>query len=428
MYPAIQHISEILPAVDGDSAFRVVEKDCGYTYINYNHMGSDVFPPMPTDAEWEQAQGDEWENHVLDQDSLRSALRRECRGIAFNTASGFIASRPFHKFFNAGEREEVSMTALPFNTPHVIMDKMDGSMMRPFLVADKVRWGTKMGPDTDVAKMAQIFAAQYDKYENMARACMELGVTPIFEYVSKENRIVVSYPKRDMVLLAIRETISGVYWSREDVLQVANAFDVPVVDVYNADIGNNTGLDAWDTTTNEGLATKFVQSIRQSSDIPEGVVLWWPSWGFVKVKTEEYVDLHRAKEKMATERNLITVILSDTIDDLLPLLDTEDQDRLTAFVDSFWGEMNLLEDKIETYYEWSKRDFDTKRGFAVSGKLADQPHIRSLVFALWDGKLEDSQKAAMKALESGLVSETKWREIKDKWEFSFDWNETEDNE
>ena len=428
MYPRIQHISELLPAVENDSAFRVVVKDCGYTYINYNHMGNDVFPPMPTEAEYVAAYGDEWEMHGIDQQVEFTLLRRECRGIAFNTASGFIASRPFHKFFNAGERDEVAMSVLPFDKAHIIMDKMDGSMMRPFLVADEVRWGTKMGPETDVAAMAQAYAVQHDKYENMARACMELGVTPIFEYFSKENRIVVSYPKRDMVLLAIRETISGEYWSREDILQVANAFDVPVVDVYADDIGDDTGLEAWDVATNEGAANKFVQSIRQSSDIPEGVVVWWPNWGFVKVKTEEYVDLHKAKEKMATERNLITVILADTVDDLLPLLDAEDRDRLTSFVDSFWNDVNHLAEAIQFYYTQAKAEFDTKRDFAVSGKLADSPHIRSLVFALWDGKLEDSGKAAMKALESGLVSETKWQEAKAKWEFSFDWNESEDHE
>lgn len=425
-YPTITHISDVIEAVRDDSAFRITEKDCGHTYINYNHMGNDAFPPLPTDAEWAAAYGDAWEMHVLDQQTEFTLLRRECRGIAFNTITGLIASRPFHKFFNAGERDETSMANLPFDKPHVIMDKMDGSMIRPIFVEDGCRWGTKAGL-TDVAKLAETFAARRDKYDAFAYLCRDMGITPIFEYVSRKNRIVVDYPVADMVLLAIRDNVTGYYWTVEERASLAREFDIPLVKVYQGDIGDNSGLENWDADSREGATEKFVQSIRQSSDIPEGVVV---SWGnlMIKIKTDEYSELHRAKEKMATERNLITVILADKVDDLLPLLDEEQRVRLTAFVDSFWNEMNHLDDAIAFYYTQAKAEFDTKRGFAVSGRLADSQHIRSTVFALWDGKVETPRDAVMKILETGLSSETKWKETKAKWDLPFEWTETEDDE
>ena len=35
---------------------------------------------------------------------IGDAIRRECRGMIFDGDTGIIISRPYHKFFNAGEK------------------------------------------------------------------------------------------------------------------------------------------------------------------------------------------------------------------------------------------------------------------------------------------------------------------------------------
>jgi hypothetical protein len=89
-FPVIHNISDVLPHIDTKN-FRVVEKD-ELTFINYAKMGTDPFPDILPGNTAEA--------------NLSAAVRRECRGIAFYTDGGEIASRPFQKFFNAGERAE----------------------------------------------------------------------------------------------------------------------------------------------------------------------------------------------------------------------------------------------------------------------------------------------------------------------------------
>lgn len=425
-FPEITKITDVLPHVEGDSAFRVIEKDSGHTFINYNHMGNDVFPPLPSDKDWDDVMGDEWETHSLEELDHHARIRRECRGIAFYTGSGLIASRPFHKFFNAGEREEVAIDTLPFNKPHLIMDKLDGSMIRPLMTASGFRWGTKMGV-TDVGVLAEQYIAPRQNYVDAAYEAMRRGWTIIFEFVSRRNRIVVDYAEEDAILLAARELFSGRYIDRATLQDFAVQYDLPIVDVYTSDVGDSTGLDSWDRTTAAGSAEFFVRSVRQSSDIPEGVVV---SFGdqFVKIKTETYSDLHAAKDKMATERRLIEVVLADNVDDLLPLLPDEDRDRLLSYVDSFWTELQGLAMRIESNYGMVRAAYGDKKSFALGEWAKANTEMRPIMFSLWDGKQDTAYNAAMAVMISALSSETKWQEAKSKYGFCTEWNEKENVE
>ena len=87
-FPTITNFKDVEPYIDDN--FSVKDKE-GVTYINYHSMMPAVFPPVPDDK-----------NHP---DYTAAVMRREFRGIAFDTATGAILSRPFHKFFNAGDRE-----------------------------------------------------------------------------------------------------------------------------------------------------------------------------------------------------------------------------------------------------------------------------------------------------------------------------------
>ena len=107
LFPRLTNIDQVLPHID-EASFRVSEKDSGHTFINYVRMGPETFPPVLGSRE----------------DRLRAVIRRECRGIAFDTDTGKLVSRPFHKFFNAGENEHMTIGHMGFHMPHVLMDKV----------------------------------------------------------------------------------------------------------------------------------------------------------------------------------------------------------------------------------------------------------------------------------------------------------------
>jgi hypothetical protein len=197
IFPTIKTIDDVLPAIEGRDEFIVAERDYA-TIVNYVVMKPDTFDIDLNDTV---------ENHG--EFVPKGLIRRECRGLMF-APNGEIMSRSVHKFRNIGECEETMPYNIDFSEPHQTFFKEDGSMVRPFKVGNHIRWGTKMGL-SDVALLAEEYVASTPKYTKCAQYCIERNLTPVFEFVGPNNRIVVDYPEQSMILLAIRENFSGRY-------------------------------------------------------------------------------------------------------------------------------------------------------------------------------------------------------------------------
>lgn len=201
-FPVIRNISDVLPAIADTPEFGVTVKD-GYTVINYKVQSEDMFPPIKV------AGGSA---KMREERSLHNALRRECRGIIFDTETGNIIRRPFHKFFNVGEREETLERNVNLSNGHAILEKLDGSMCSVFAHEGKLIWGTKMVAQ-DFHEMIEEFVKESDiDYEGFCWVNINLGYTPIFEWMHPQKRIVIDYGKEPtLVLTAIRNMVTGAY-------------------------------------------------------------------------------------------------------------------------------------------------------------------------------------------------------------------------
>lgn len=409
-FPFIRHISDVLPYVEDDKAFKIIKKDTGHTFINYVHMGLDVFPPLPSDDDMILKSHDDYDAYCAGEDYYRAIVRRECRGIAFYE-DGSVASRPFHKFFNVGERDETLAENLPFDQEHYIMDKMDGSMLRPLATGAGIRWGTKMGVTT-TSMWAEEFLAGKANYQEFALDCIASGYTPIFEYVSKRNRIVVDYAEESVVLLAMRNNTTGVYVSYSDLEMRSIFYDIPLVKMYSSGTMHDVH--------------EFLSDTRESNTLDEGVVVAWRDGMRVKIKTDEYSRLHSVKDRLSTEHKLIQEIVDDNIDDVMPILATEDRERLEQFIQDFWAEVDNFASRIDIDNTLARSTYETKKDFALSDYAQANPMMRSIIFALWDGKSKDAYEASLKTITSGLTTATKWEETKQRIGIEIDWTITEE--
>ena len=135
-FPTITCLADVLPAIQEFPEFIVVDKG-DYIVVNY---------AMKTDKTF----------NMTGPDDILGAIRRECRGLIFYP-DGRIMSRPFHKFFNVDERPETQATALNMGVQHVVLNKLDGSFIRPVLINGGIRLGTKMGV-TGVSILAETYA------------------------------------------------------------------------------------------------------------------------------------------------------------------------------------------------------------------------------------------------------------------------------
>lgn len=230
---------------------------------------------------------------VADTTLWQIPLAIECRGAVFNS-SGDCISRPFHKFFNVGENESTQLHNLPQLTE--VLEKRDGSMIVPVLVGGQIAWKTKKSFYSDVA-----VEAAKNVPENVrcfSKEYVDAGFTPVFEYTSEQNRIVLDYgsePK--FVLLALRNNDTGVYVSYETMSGLVEEFGVEVIKKYDLTIQD---------------------CLEQSKTLEnfEGWCLRDSVTGFyVKQKTEWYLRNHRARTELR-ERDVADMVIEETIDDI----------------------------------------------------------------------------------------------------------------
>lgn len=207
-FPLIRNISDVLPAIAGRDEFIVAEKE-GYTVINYNVMFEDTFPDVMIPVRFEM-HGKLLDFMPTEIEDDHAAIRRECRGIIFDSATGDIIRRPFHKFFNVNEREETQDHRLDFSKEHWIDTKLDGSMIAVFMHQGEIVYGTKMvAPDFHELVKKFVDASDVD-YEGFCRKVIADGHTPIFEFMHPQKRIVIDYGKEPaLTLLAVRHMVTG---------------------------------------------------------------------------------------------------------------------------------------------------------------------------------------------------------------------------
>jgi len=71
-------------------------------------------------------------------------------------------------------RPETVIENIDVTKPHVILKKMDGSMITPIPIRNHIRWGTKMGL-TSVGFQAEEFVSTRKEYLDLGEYCAEAG-------------------------------------------------------------------------------------------------------------------------------------------------------------------------------------------------------------------------------------------------------------
>jgi len=387
-FPIIERIEDVLPAIQDRDEFVVAERD-RYTVINYNVGYADTFDIDENDL---------MENHG--EMIPKGIMRRECRGLIFDV-NGDIMSRPFHKFFNVSEREETQLHNLDMSKPHVIMEKMDGSMVRPLYLDGRIQLATKMGV-TDVAEEAlEYLLSRSDAAEITVwmQRMIAAGITPLFEYVSPKNQIVIEYEEPDLVLLALRNNRNGLYIPfpeyREDSITSIPRGITQVPEYGSVD----------------GGLEEYVARQRESEG-REGDIIRFADGHAVKVKNDWYVRIHKVKDKIRTDRHILALLLENELDDVYPHLDERDYERVKQYERDFHRlyheklvELDQVVNDLITDAEGDRKRLATE---VLPASDLDQRQWR-FVFAHADGK--DLNDLLMEHVRKNLGNTRKYLEL-----------------
>jgi RNA ligase len=380
-FPAIKCLDDVLPAIAGRDEFIVAVKDGDYTVINYAVAFDDTFPPVQT---------------------IYDAIRRECRGLIFRTSTGEILHRRLHKFFNANEKDETQIANIRWDKPHVILEKLDGSMITPVLTSEGLRWGTKMGV-TDVALPVEEFVVDHNEYTLLVSFMDQRGYTPIFEWCSRKQRIVIDYPEDQLVLIAARNNITGEYMPYQDLGFAARKFKIPLVKQYEGNAQNMTDLVA-EITDLEGA---------------EGFVIRFESGHMVKVKGRWYVQLHKTKDNLSREKNVIELLVTEKADDIKAFMLEEDRKRFEQFEHDFWTNVQVTANDMQLKFDANKDRFVDKRDYAVNFVQKEiDDDSRKFFYSMWDGK--KVFELLKEHISNNCGTQTKVDDVR--WIFNCNWN------
>lgn len=409
-FPRIERLDDVLPAIEGRDEFIVATREWG-TVVNYLVSMADTFPTVNTVRMAngnQQMRGEASDPIFATKDDHLAAIRRECRGLLFYP-DGRIMSRRLHKFFNVNERDETAAHLVDLSQPHVILEKLDGSMITPVYTDAGVRWGTKMGI-TDVSTGAETFVAERPQYQRLAEHCLEAGQTPIFEWCSRRQRIVVDYPEDRLVLIAMRDNITGDYLAYPYLEFIGQQYDIEVVKTYAGTTANMQHLID-ETRATEGA---------------EGWIIRFDDGHMLKIKGEWYLRIHKAKDALLHEKNVVDLLVSEKVDDVKAFLLDEDRARVEAFETDFWIGVADVVRKYEEYFASMQSIGMDRKTWALEHMPAIQrqnPFTARVVFGMFDGK--PARKLVLDTIAGHTSTQTRIDSVRllwggAKWNYQFE--------
>lgn len=222
---------------------------------------------------------------------------------------------------------------------------------------------------TDVAKPVEEFVKKTPKYEDFARHIISLDKTAIFEWCSRSQRIVIDYPVDRLVLTAIRNNVTGEYDSIKDMYSLASYWDIDVVNTYN---GNSQSI------------MDFFSEVCAAEDI-EGYIIRFDDGHMVKVKGEWYLRIHKTKDNLNYEKNIIDMIVKENIDDAKAFMLKEDRKRVEEFEKKFWKGVYRTVDIYNIYFNEELAEIDRKE-YAIKYMKKDTQINPQIIFAMYDKK------------------------------------------
>lgn len=320
---------------------------------------------------------------VASPDLWAEPFAEEARGITFEP-NGRILSRTMKKFFNINELKKTQLQSLDF-TDAVAYDKVDGSMITPVLVNGKVRVKTKKSFYSDVAIAAQAFIElpENKNIYDFMKHCLLNSFTPTMEFYSPNHQVVINYgDKEQMTLLMLLKNETGEEVAYSELEKLAEWFGIPLVKSYKVDSIN-----------------EYLELAKTVEDI-EGWVFHLPAMNMrVKLKTDWYLRRHRLTSYH--ERDIFDLIISEEIDDLIPLLELKDgaMDKVNEIAHQIAHHFKEVETKAnDLRMQW------TDMQMAEIGKKFNEHPYFSLAIRLHRGQEPDYKKFVVNNYRSNYTT------------------------
>jgi T4 RnlA family RNA ligase len=266
------------------------------------------------------------------------SIFRECRSVVIDVVNDELVIVPFRKFFNLNEVQENSL----YNIEKELMtarsveitDKLDGSMQCARYYKGEIVLTGSMALDR---KNSWRLGDGYSKLtkNHLKMIAENPDFTFIFEYISIRDSHVVTYKphQEGMYLIGIRNVFDGRQLSYKEIKEFSIKYGVFMTKIEGC-----------------GFDEIIEESKKLKSTEKEGWVINIDGH-MVKLKCDDYVNLHRVLNKFSSVNTIIKNVADNTFDDLISKVPHNYRKRIESVAKLIYGYMKSLNDKIEEYYK-----------------------------------------------------------------------------
>jgi hypothetical protein len=301
-------------------------------------------------------QGEE-EINIFDENffELYDGFYKECRSIVIDVKAETIVLCPFKKFRNLNECEETSLINVKEKILKAkkveISEKIDGSMQTASSYKGQIIMAGAQAIDPANSWRLQDGYQMILSNENYIKMIKDNpNWTFIFEYVSLKDAHVVKYTKEQegMYLIGIRDKITGKQYSYQDVIDIAQYYHVEkTIQIY---------LQSLDEVLSE--LDKYKSNER------EGVVLYIDGFQ-VKIKYNDYVQIHRILSIVSSSNLIIEHIADDKYDDLISKVPEAYRSRVNKIKDVICNYINEMEETVNKYFKQAHNNSNNRKEFMI---------------------------------------------------------------
>jgi len=273
----------------------------------------------------------------------------EMRGVTFvfnEDGSLFKRFLMLKKFFNVNQIEDTQHNVLKNKKIKYVTIKEDGSLVAFMNLPNGAVFAKTQAGFTNEQSLAAMRI--YNSNKNIKKfvdEALESGFTPLFEYVSFDNRIVLKYAKEDLILIGVRDNKYETYFSAAELIANGKKIDISYVKPFYT------------------KSIEELENIMNTSEDFEGVVVEFDDGQLVKWKTKWYWNAHQVRENVNRENIIIKLILENKIDDFLSTIDNTD----------YIKQINNIQIIINEYFIHKKEEIENlcklyngdKKNFAI---------------------------------------------------------------
>ncbi len=303
------------------------------TYLQTYHDGGFIFkrphPDLPITI-WNYTQKVQYEG-------LWDWITVQTRGLVTDE-HGEILARPFKKFWNLGEQRHTATDQFE------VFEKLDGSLIIAFWYEDRWIIASRGSFESDHAKAAKPL------FDKLHTDVLSKAYTYCFEYISTWNKIVVDYGDVEkLVLLSAIHTKTDTELKHRTLEKIGKLIGCEVVERYD-------GIDDYTTLKDKIDSGK------------EGFVIRFSNGQRVKIKSDEYVKLHRIVTGLSSTAVWECLQSKRTMDDLLATAPDEYFEIIKLWHDKLLRDYKHIEDTAIQLYE---------------RYIAENPDATQKEYALW---------------------------------------------